>query len=79
MISYIDKGRNNGDLQVTVNFIGDNSHAILPLDKIMKYQEGYAQFSKTKKRSLREAIEIANRIEAGITTYTGTEWSKLNR
>lgn len=73
VISSIDKVRSNGELQVTVNFVGDNSYAMLPLDKIMSYRDGYTQFSKTKKRSLLDAIEIANRIEAGTTTYIGIE------
>jgi len=58
---------------VTVNFIGDNSHAILPLDKIVGYRDRYSEFSKTKKRSLLDAIEIANRIAEGTTTYQGIE------
>lgn len=69
VVSSVDKGRDGMETQITVNFVGENSHAVLTLDKVMKYREGYAQCSQTKKRSLLDAIETANRIEAGTTTY----------
>eukprot|EP00826_Nyctotherus_ovalis_P044502 TRINITY_DN4806_c0_g1_i3.p1 TRINITY_DN4806_c0_g1~~TRINITY_DN4806_c0_g1_i3.p1 ORF type:complete len:452 (-),score=117.35 TRINITY_DN4806_c0_g1_i3:298-1653(-) len=69
VVSSVDKGRDGMETQITVNFVGENSHAVLTLDKVMKYREGYAQCSQTKKRSLLDAIETANRIEAGATTY----------
>jgi hypothetical protein len=69
VVSSVDKGKDGNETQITVNFVGENSHAVLTLDKVMKYREGYAQCSQTKKRSLLDAIETANRIEAGTTTY----------
>jgi hypothetical protein len=79
VISSVGKSRNNGEPQVTVNFVGHNSHAILPLDKIVNYRDRYSEFSKTKKRSLLDAIEIANRIEAGTTTYIDEEEKLLKK
>jgi len=52
--------------EAIVNFFGDNSYAAVSLERIISYNEGYAQFSKTKKKNLLEAIEIANKISAGI-------------
>jgi len=75
MVSRTEKSRNSSETMVVVNFIGENSHAVLPLDKVVHYREGYEQFSATKKKSLLDAIASANRIEAGDTTFKGMSFS----
>jgi len=48
-----------------VYFIGDTSHAELPDSKIEKFDLKYAEFSKTRQRSLINSINIANGINRG--------------
>ena len=72
VVSHTEKPRNGTEPQVIVNFIGENSHAVLLLDKVVHYRDGYKQFSATKKRSLLDAIKTADEIEAGKTTFKGT-------
>lgn len=55
--------------ELLVNFIGENSHAQLNLDKVAKFQDKYNEFAKMKKKKLLEAIEIANKIVKGETTF----------
>jgi len=59
--------------QVLINFIGENSHANLPLDKVAKYKEMYEEYSKNKKHGLKEAVEVANKILNKETTYESTD------
>lgn len=42
-----------------VGFIGDNTHATLQKKFLTKFQKGYKEFSKTKKRNLAESIKLA--------------------
>ncbi len=71
VVSHTEKPRNGSEPQVVVNFIGENSHAVVPMDRVIHYREGYKKFSVTKKRSLLDAIAIADQIQAGTTTYRG--------
>jgi hypothetical protein len=50
---------------VLVYFIGDDSHSSLPLNKIEKFNVKFEEFSKTKKKSLLNSIEIAKKIISG--------------
>lgn len=50
---------------ILVYFIGDDSHSLLPINKVEKYSKKYEEFSKTKKRSLLKSIDVANKIIAG--------------
>ena len=52
-----------------VNFIGDKSHARLPLGKIEKFIENLKSHSKTSKKDLSSAIQIAKRIFNKEITY----------
>jgi hypothetical protein len=45
--------------------------AQLNMDKVAKFQDKYNEFAKMKKKKLLEAIEIANKIVKGETTFKG--------
>jgi len=36
--------------EILVNFIGENSHARLPLDKVAKFNQNFGEFSRMKKK-----------------------------
>jgi len=59
-------------IKVLVNFVGDNTHAEIPLPKVIKFNEKYNEFSKTKKKSLLKAIAIADSLIKGKTKYEKT-------
>ncbi|KAM3146588.1 hypothetical protein pb186bvf_001118 [Paramecium bursaria] len=53
-----------------VNFIGDNSHSLLPSVQLAKYKEKYEEYyPKVKAKGLRESVAIADMILDGKTTY----------
>lgn len=58
----------NKELKLLVNFLGDNTHAEIPLQKIENYNAKFDEFSKTKKKTLLKAIQIANKISKGETS-----------
>ena len=60
-----NKEENNKEIRVFVNFLGDNTHAEIPLQKIQNYEKRYEEFSKTKKKTLQKAISIANKLVKG--------------
>jgi hypothetical protein len=64
--------------EILVNFIGENSHARLGLDKVAKFEENFTEYAKMKKKKLVESIEIAQRIINGETTYE-EESDRLDR
>jgi len=64
-----DKTNPNSNVELLVNFVGENSHAQLSLDKVAKYQQKYNEFAKMKKKKLLESIEIADKILRGETTF----------
>jgi len=45
---------------LTVNFIGDKSHAYLPISKVVEYKANREKNIKTKRKDLLEAIRIAD-------------------
>jgi|LauGreDrversion4_2_1035121.scaffolds.fasta_scaffold283989_2 hypothetical protein len=55
----------NKEIKVLVNFLGDNTHAEIPLQKIENYEKKYEEFSKTKKKNLQKAILLANKLVKG--------------
>jgi hypothetical protein len=55
----------NKEVKLLVNFLGDNTHAEIPLQKIESYDKKYEEFSKTKKKTLQKAIGIANKFAKG--------------
>ena len=57
------------EIKYLVNFIGDNTHAELPLVKIEKFEKKLIEYSKTKKINLLESITIAKKIINGEMTY----------
>ncbi len=54
---------------VIVNFIGDESHAELPMSKVCKFMSHYDEFSDTKHKRLLHSIKLAERIHKGEITY----------
>ena len=59
---HISKEETNKEQKILVNFLGDNTHAEIPIDKVEDYNKKYTEFSKTKKKSLLKAISIANKF-----------------
>lgn len=53
------------EIRILVKFIGDNSHSILPLEKIEKFDEKFLEFSKTKKKPLQNSIKLAKKMLSG--------------
>jgi hypothetical protein len=51
--------------KIIVNFIGDNSHAELPTNKIDKFAIKFDEYSKTKNRMLLNSIQTAQKIISG--------------
>jgi len=60
-----NKEESSKEIRVLVNFLGDNTHAEIPLQKIENFVKKYEVFSKTKKKSLQKAITIANKLLKG--------------
>jgi hypothetical protein len=52
----------NKEKKYVVGFIGDNTHATLPKQKLAKFMKEYKNFSKTKKKLLLESIRIAKEM-----------------
>ncbi len=52
----------NKEKKYIVGFIGDNTHATLPKQKLAKFMKEYKNFSKTKKKLLLESIRIAKEM-----------------
>jgi hypothetical protein len=53
------------ETKIKVSFVGDNSYAELPLNKIEKFQTKFDEYSKTKKKSLLNSIKLAKKIISG--------------
>lgn len=53
------------EVRILVKFIGDNSHSVLPLDKIEKFEKKFSEFSKTKKKTLLNSIKLARKFING--------------
>jgi len=65
--------------EVLVNFVGENSHATLRMDKIADFEEEYEMHSNTKSKKLIDSIKIAKRITDGETTYEQEKEKMLRR
>jgi hypothetical protein len=57
------------ETKAVVNFIGDNSHASLPLNKIERFMPKFEEYSNTRHRGLLNSIEIAKKIFNNELTY----------
>ena len=55
----------NKEVKVLVNFLGDNTHAEIPLPKVEAYEKKYEEYSKTKKKTLQKAIGLDNKLVKG--------------
>lgn len=62
IIADIETNRFNGKYQANVNFIGDNSHAFLPYEKIAKFKEKMEVYSRVKNKKLKNSIAAAMNI-----------------
>ena len=60
--STLGNNNNEKEKQVTINFIGHNSHVKLPLSKVENFENKYDQYSKTRKKMLIKSIEKAKRM-----------------
>ena len=61
------KNYNGEDVEVKevkfiVNFIGDNSHAELPSNKVDKFHNKLEEYSRTRKKDLLTSINLAKKI-----------------
>ena len=55
-----DHKKNSEEPMVLVNFVGESSHASLPVSKVTPYLEKYDEYSKTKRKDLLDSINLAN-------------------
>lgn len=60
-IGEVLKEKNEKEKKYRVDFIGDNTYTSLPQDKVNDFVEGFSRFSKTKKKDLLEAIDMARK------------------
>jgi hypothetical protein len=58
-----------------VKFIGENSHAKLPDEKIARFNEKLEEYSNRKNKKLVESIDVALKILRSETTFEA-EWKK---
>ena len=68
-----DSDETNREVRITVNFIGENSHAILPEKAIAEYGDNYAKYSVTNSKLLLKSIKLANKLwnrELAVTQIT---------
>jgi len=81
----INKGENrknmgNGkEIRILVKFIGDNSHSILPQDKIEKFEKKFSEFSKTTKKPLLHSIKIAKKFISGEISLSELDKTTNNK
>ena len=55
-------GNAEKETKITVNFVGDNSHAELPSNKIDKFLEKFEEYSNTRHKGLLNSIAIAKKL-----------------
>lgn len=54
---------------VLVNFIGDESHAELPMTKVCKFESKCDEYSNTKHKGLQNSIRLAKKIHEGELSF----------
>jgi len=64
--------------EVLVNFIGENSHAEVHVDKVADFEEHFDEYNVGKSKKLQDSIKIAMNIMNGESTYEA-ERSRLNK
>jgi hypothetical protein len=57
------------ETKIIVNFIGDNSHANLPFNKVEKFIQKLDEFSNVKNKNLLNSINIAKKIHNNEITF----------
>jgi hypothetical protein len=67
MMHRISKSQD--ETKVVVNFIGDNSHANLPLNKVERFMPKYDEYANTKHKALLNSISVAKKIHSGELSY----------
>mmetsp|Transcript_9271 Transcript_9271/g.17741 ORF Transcript_9271/g.17741 Transcript_9271/m.17741 type:complete len:321 (+) Transcript_9271:299-1261(+) len=58
------------EFQITVNFIGENSHAVLSPTQVTDFLENYSLHNKTKKRKLKDSIDLAYSVAQGDQPFS---------
>lgn len=71
LIVEVDFNTNKCVREAAVNFIGENSHASLPLSKLANYKENYDKYTLNAQTGLLYSIMVANKILAKKTTFEG--------
>jgi len=66
-------------VSLAVNFIGDKSHAYLPISKVLEYKANREKNIKTKRKDLLEAIRIADSKVDEDSTIKSTVDPKVSR
>jgi len=66
----------NNELKYTINFIGENSHAVVNQNNIMQYDNFYKEYSKTEDEVLKASIIKANEIKLS-RVFEGCEETNL--
>lgn len=51
-----------------VNFIGDRSHASLPLKMVVPYEEKYEELSRTRRKDLADSIRLADSLRLNLAS-----------
>jgi hypothetical protein len=54
---------------ILVNFIGDESHAELPMSKVCKFESKSDEYSNTKHKGLLNSIRLAKKIHEGELSF----------
>ena len=74
-----DSDEANREVRFTVNFIGENSHAILPEKSIAEYGSNYSKYSVSNSKLLLKSIKLANKLwnKELSTTQITDENSKI--
>lgn len=57
--------------KITVNFIGENTHATISVSRVQKWADYYHLYSKNRRVRLQPAIKEALRILRNEITYEG--------
>lgn len=71
LIAEVDSDTKKCVREAAVNFIGENSHASLPLSKLANYKENYDKYALNTHNGLAYSVMVANKILAKKTTFEG--------
>jgi len=69
LVVEVDSNTKQGIRQAAVNFIGENSHASLPLSKLASYKDHYYKHTLFARIGLSYSIMVANKILMKKATF----------